>query len=326
MNQFIASLIGFFLILLFPISQGVAQDDKPPPTLIYSTILDGIALRTNKPMLEVKKIVGVGFPEHETSSAYQYQPDQGGNFYTFIRNADMDSTVAKITWFGRMAAGSFWSFEQYRIDKTFQPDAETTFMKLPGPGNYRAEFQLDADQMVYLFDFSVEELRIEGDPAPGYFLNGPWSKYAYLYYLGDRPQSNLKVVVWLRNKEKRPFKKVNISGSLIRDETLVGALGQGAKEITLTPEWQSFEFNFGYTEKEGGVSKYVPEMKAERVLSVNGQYKILLRVDTEIYGVYEFEVEDGKIRMHPKQNPEETDPSERLSSTKGMYWVEKSEQ
>lgn len=193
------------------------------------------------------------------------------------------------------------------------------------PGTFTLEFYLDKN-LIYKFPFSISKLPgvKDADPLDNWFLDGPWERYAYLFYLGGNPDMTLRFNTWLRNKERKPRKEVKVLGVILKDGAPIAKTSEQPQKLTLTPEWQHFEFDIGKSVRDNSGKVTFTPVKAKDFLGTPGEYQLLLTIDNQLYGTYAFTVtKDGTFRLLPRQTKDYTPEEQRIYAGKGTVWLER---
>jgi hypothetical protein len=311
-------------LLILASLAGTVAAQKGEPTFVYSTFLNEITLNPEKGLLKINYLTGVNFPDEGSEGEFQYNPADGGKLTTIVKYEGYEEPFATMKWYGKKEIDPLWSFTKYDVGKTTQPKSEDGWMNFQTPGKFTMEFYLN-DELMYSFPFAVSKLPgvPDQDIIDKFFLDGPWEDFSYLYYLGGRPSRNIRFVLWLRNKEHRPRKPVQVLGVLMKDGAPVAKTGEGPEEIVLTPQWQRVEFPLGSSVRNNEGALQFQPIRARNILSVDGNYELMITIDNQVYGIYPFTVLKGTIRLIQEQDPERTKSEKRIYGGEGTFWLKR---
>lgn len=320
-------LIAYLFVCSFLIPD-LAQAQKGDPGILFSTLLNEMQMLYEKGKLRINYLTAVNLPAKQAegdTAKYVYTPKGTPGLTSIIKYDGYEEDFATLYWYGAKQTEPFWMLEKYDVKKNSQPKAEDGWMVFQTPGNFNMEFYSD-DDLIYTFPFTVSKLpAVEGgDPLDKYFLDGPWEDYCYLFYLGGIPSMNIKLVIWLRNKERRPTKNVKVLGILMKDGAPVAKTSEGPMELTLTPEWQRFELPIGSSMRDNEGKLSFKNLKASNILGAPGNFELMITVDNQLYGLYPFTVEEtGQFRLIAEQDPERTPAKTRIHAGKDMIWLKR---
>ncbi len=294
------------------------------PAVVYSTLLNGMKFEYEMGRMKIERLRCVHFPDADGSGGFEYNPADGGKFETKITHLQTGLVYAEMKWYGKKEVEPYWSFERYDVNAETQPTAKDGWMEFKTAGEYKMEFFLDGD-VFWVFPFSISKL--EGlpdvDPIEKYFLEGPWNDYAQLFFLGGRSEANLKFIVWLQNKDRRPRKDATIQLVLTKDGSLVGSSSFDAEKVTLFPAWQRFELPVAKIVRDTSGAESRLAIRAEEILRQPGNYTFVLTMNGEMYGIYPFIVKDGHVQWIREQDPEEAKKSQLLYGGDGVYLLKR---
>jgi len=313
----------FLLFCLLTTVVHTQPSSEYPPAVMFSAMLKGVKVLPEKGMFRMDNLQTVFLPDAQSNSIYPYNPDDGGKLYSILRRTD-GSVVATFTWYAEKRKPPYWLLSSYKI-KAEKADQTTTgsWLTLTTPGDYELEFLL-GEKPFYLFTFSLEELK-SGDPySPGsiYRLNGPWNKYAYLYYQDANPDRPLMFKIWLRNKGQKKKQDVKVTGSMLRNGKEVATFGERPQNLSLSADWIRYEFNLGHFGKSKWGSKiYNNFMRANEFLAKNGKYTIKVKIDNKLYATFPFRIKDNKIVYHQDQDRQKNNSISRIEGGKDAWWL-----
>jgi len=289
------------LFTLFAVQIVDAQPAQTPctPGISFWSLLGSVEVGYADGRLNIEKLYAVCLPtpSKQSSSAYEYDPDAGGKLTTVIKGAD-GKVINTYVWYGHNITG-LWELSSYKVLGGYQS------VKPLVAGSYSLEFAVD-EKPFYRFPFSIVEGRNEDPYQPAgirYFIEGPWNEYGNIFYQRNDPESVLKFTTWLQgksDKDGRPstpyeLKLVNLkNGNLIAEDS---------GSFLLAPRWQKADLLLHPAAADKNTY-----LKAGELLRTDGRYAFRLKVDGKPYGVYPFEIREGRIQFQGKQIREKTDP------------------
>lgn len=275
-------LIGLFTLMFVP---GYAQSCDPQvntASLLNSVNVDG-ALRLGKMYAKC-----LPMPAKKSTTAYEYNPYDGGKFSTTLKDAG-GQTVNTYVWYGEHIL-SIWEFNRYEV--VGGPAA----VKKLAQGNYSLEFAIeDKVFQTFPFSFTAKESSDQFRPQTLYLLEGAWRDYALLY--APNVDRFIKLTVWLRNLNNLGAPKpppVPVRVRLIREkdnQTL--AETDDNYKLNLTHKWQSIDLPF--RKPNAATIKDYSEFKLSEVIANDGRYKFEMTFDEKPYSDYSFTVKNGKL-------------------------------
>lgn len=295
--------------------KGTPHSSGNSPTLMFSTVLNGVKLNAREGYLKLDNIQAVFLPTPtcKSNSIYKYDPTNGGGLVWADLKDSSGKTVAKFEFTGEDVRDPYWNLSVARCAQCNKGN------RMPmTPGSYTLEFNVEGN-VFYRFPFSVSTA------APGssfdggniYFLDGDWEKWAYIYYSNAEADKPLYWKVWLRNKGNT---KDEVSSTV--DVTVYRGGAPFAKSrgatYNLGPEWNRFELDL--TEPMQGTSggRY---LKASDLLSTPGSYSLKMIVNGKPYGTWNFTVSGGKLNYAGRTAKQGLD---RVEGGKDAWWYSKS--
>lgn len=227
-------------------------------------------------------------PAKKSSTAYEYNPYDGGKFSTTLKDAG-GQTINTYVWYGEHIL-SLWEFNRYEV--VGGPQA----VKKLAPGNYSLEFAIE-DKVFqrFPFYFTTRESGDQFRPQTQYLLEGGWRDYAQLY--APAVDRFMKLYVWLRNVNHTGSPNtapVTVNVRLIRekDKQVLAETDENYR-LNLKHSWQSVDIPF---RKPGAAqTKDYSEFKLSEVVANDGQYKFEMTVDGKPYSDYPFTVKNGRL-------------------------------
>jgi hypothetical protein len=307
------------LILVLSVAQsstGQVKSSTCPPAMRLGSVLEGVAV-SNAGVLTLGKFYAVCLPDppRQSSSAYQYDPDDGGKFSTVLKTPD-GQVLAKYVWYAEKVS-TLWEIARYKV-----LGGHSAISSLV-PGNYVLDFEIE-DKPFYRLPFSVSMGKNDDIYNPGvlFFLDGPWSDYGVISY----PNVNryMQFAVWLRSKEKPSKKETHYDLKLVRrkdGKVLAGDWGDDAAVI-LKPGWIGFNLYLNRLNGERPENGST-EFPVAEVLKADGDYAVLLSLEGKPYGEYPFTVKGGAILYQGNQLPETADRLSYFDGGRNSYWLKR---
>ena len=159
--------------------------------------------------------------------------------------------------------------------------------KLVEPGDYLVTYRCN--------NVPVTRLRVSLTVQDGvYRLNGPWQNWAQLRTpLSRSGQDTPQFVCWLRNETGNPDAPQKYSFQIRKNDELVYEAEDA--EVSST-QWQPVIRKFRFPLNIGG-NLVTPIEFFNR----EGEFTIQIRRGKQIYGIFPFQVTDGKLQFHPYQ-------------------------
>jgi len=297
-------------------SMGQARSGSCSPAVRLGSVLNGVTI-SNTGVLTLGQFYAVCLPEpaRQSSSAYPYDPDEGGKFSTVLKTAD-GQVLATYVWYAEKVV-TLWEIGRYKVL------GGHSAIKPLVPGDYVLEYAIE-DKPFYRLPFSVSTMRNDDVYNPGnlYFLDGPWTDYGVISY----PNVNryLQFTVWLRSKEKQSRKETHYDLKLVRKKdgkVLAGDWGDDAAVI-LKPGWIGFNLYLNRLKSERPENGST-EFPASEVLKADGDYSVLLSIEGKSYGEYPLTVRGGKIVYQGNQMRETADPLMYFDGGNNSYWLKR---
>jgi hypothetical protein len=299
------SLLGFSL---FPqgasaAEQKTAGTECTAPGVSFWSLLGAVNVSYTGGYLQLGKLYAVCLPQPSTpsDSIYAYSPVGGGKLSTVLKDAQGQS-LATYVWSAENISG-LWEMSDYKVLGGEQS------IKPLGAGSYSLEFQIEGKPF-YRFPFSVAALPSDDPyqpPGTRYFIDGPWSAYGNLFYQRNDPQSSLRFTTWVEDRAGHPQEKSSpyiVELTSTRDGRVI-ARNQG--ELRANQQWRQLDVYFQLPGDNANTS-----MKAATLLAEDGGYRVSLRVNGQLRGIYSFTVSGGKIQLQGRQL-ERTAPIDRIT-------------
>lgn len=320
MNRLLTPLAAFGMVFsAFATPQALA--DGPPPTLMYSTVLNGLQLDHNSGWFRLVDVRALFLPMPVSTQSYQYNPDEGGKLTAVLSSAD-GQRLAEYRFYAQHVKTVFWHLTGYQTELAAGLESHGKDVKLTTAGAYQLEFAVEGTPF-YRVPFEVEVAQ-SGDPYnPGqrYFLNGAWKDMGYIYFAEARKTNGIAFKMWLRNKDAQGSDEVSLE--VLRGDKVVAVSGSNFNTSTysLKPEWVRYEFSFVQPPK-GKSTQSGSMMNAGQVLSKDGAYSIRVKVNGQDYTKYAFDVEGGDIKHQGRQVREGTDPLRFVEGGRDAWWLQ----
>jgi hypothetical protein len=301
-----------------------AQPASFPPSIMYSTLLNGVQVHPTQGTFRLYHLQAVFLPEIASNDVYMYSPENGGTLTSNLKRAD-GSTVAEIVWYAEKLRAPYYLMSSYKLRLPGGAwDADPQF-KLTAAGDYVVEFLLDG-KIFYKYAFTLEALG-SGDPYNPqtlFRLKGAWNDYAYLLYADADVKKPLMFKVWLRNSGSEKRQDVKVTGSLKHGGKEIAKFGEFPLNYSLSADWVRYEMTFGqFKDTQFNNKLWHSSLKTEELLK-NGKYEVVMEMDGKHYGTWEFSVKNGQIEHQGRQLRASTDPLDFIEGGKDAFWSKRS--
>jgi len=285
------------------------KDRKYPPGLSFSSVLNGVNLLAKDGQFRLHHIQAT------------FLPDDCKEGFTVLRTAD-GKEICQFDWRPETLQKPYSLLNVYKTTDLRSGENVAGGLALGTPGDYVLDFYLP-DEHFFTFPFSVA--KIGGDDPFGagqcYTLNGAWQDLGYLYYREAKPDQNLQWKVWLRN-EGCEEKSIKVRVEITRDQD--GELVCTSRENTTNscqPKWIRLEFDMVFPKgKEVPFGTY---FKAKDLLETDGAHTLTMKIDDQIYGVWKFAVQGGKLNYTGRTVRGEADPLTFIEGGRDAWWYAK---
>ena len=269
----IAVAIGHLSVRL-----ALAQPPGPSPVVEYSTIFSS---------LDVYPQIGRVDFGHRDQFTAAFLP-QGAQVSLTLTKAGSDRPVYQEVLRQRPLYGMFTDLIASEADFVFEEQ-----------GNYVLTFQCN-DKLMTEFPFEVHFLQSDDpfDPQKMTFVRGPWDEWAQLFLPREEnaldPEGTPEFRIWMN----RPSLDM-ASGS---DIISVEIRNKGDQIAVASPshvsghKHQNVKFPFQYPDDKGG-----QHFKTKDLTARDGVFELIVRKNDALYGVYQYEVKQGKISLHARQ-------------------------
>lgn len=301
-----------FTIILILSATAIAADQKYPPGIMYSTLLNNVNVNARGGWFKLgNQMQNVFVPDGSTGKAVLRQ----GMRELCHWNWDLDT-------FGLRAPYKLFGFKQPLTPDGANFDVQK--LKLTTPGEYTMDFYI-GEKKFYTFPFKLTVLEpanpFDGDPL--YFTEGAWNDWGYLYYWDLNPEQNLIWKIWLREKGfKNPDHKVDVR--ITRDA--------GGKVICQSRDLVTYNFQHDWVRYD--IDMVNPPVKtsegayfkAKDLLAVDGAYTLRMTIDRKEYGVWKFKVAGGKLNYTGRTERGVADTLTFVEGGVDAFWYERVKQ
>ncbi|MEM7557825.1 MAG: hypothetical protein AAF394_01755, partial [Planctomycetota bacterium] len=264
-----------FLLPLLLVSTSFAQ--QPKPAMEYASVLTGLRVRHTTGVIEFES------PNHALASVFVPPSTpvtavltEKGSTSPLARQAFALSQPEGA--FRRLSVGA--GHIQYAAK----------------PGDYVLSYYA-GEQLMTTLEFTVEA-ESNGDefqPKTHYYRRGPWDNWAYMYAsLAESGNTRPEFRMWVHKRSfANPPKADEYDVRLILNGDVVGVASTG---FNGAQEGQQLRFEWNHPQSKGGRAMKVSDLKG-----TNGTYYVVVRRNKVLYGVWPFEVKDGRPQLHPRQ-------------------------
>ena len=291
---FLLLVIAGVFIVSFGLGGGISAQEYPPG-LSYAAVLNGVNMIPKDGRIIMNHIQGVFIPVDSKGYISLCTEDGTEKFRYDFRVTRLKEPYALLEIGGI-----------YHITET---------------GKYKMDFYLE-DKKFYTFPFEVTKLTSSDpfDGGPLYFLEGDWSRWAYLYYADANPERPLVWKIWLRNKGMEINKDAVIKIELAKEGSAPIAVSRKSTSHRLRQQWTRIEFDF--VRPVEGVSD--GEMiRAKDLLKTDGNYTVKMTINNDLYGIWKFSVSGGKIQTAGRTVRGKADPLTFIEGGRDAFWLEK---
>ncbi len=289
---------SLFLISLLFTNQILSQD--LPPSMVYYSVLNGINLNAGNGVFRFvtgdddNAILAAFLPPELLTNKKEMQ-----KAITLVLKKDAD-VVQEYHWkVGQLKGAFFWLVNHDVAKAPFIKEA----------GNYSLEFLFrDKPLLNFPFSVSVEKSTDPYKPGDGYYLEGAWKDYAFIYLKDNDPESAVWFSTWFRSKSLEG-KKPKVQVELLKDGKKITSWKKEADALFMPSQWLEKKFNFD----QG-------RFKAKDLLK-DGNYQFVVTVDNNIFGKYNFIVKDAKIKYIDQQDRTKTEPLNYLEGGPDIWYL-----
>lgn len=310
-----AASVALLLALSLPLFAADA-----PPGLMHSTLLNGANMHYATGEFYLRDMQALALPKAESdNSIYGYNPDSGGKLWAILTRKDDGTQLARYDFYGNPVKEPLWHLNSYRLtDLRTNEQSSMGRVKLE-PGDYVLDFHLQSGRF-YTYPFTVSTVGKGGFS----FLDGDWNDWGYLYYRDADPSNSIQWKIWLRHKGTEATRNVKIRTGVMRESenNKLVATNRPNMSFDLRPEWNRFEFDL--VEPMQGTSGG-RQLSAQDIVGVDGTYVLKMVVDDADYGIWRFEVKDGKPQPAGRTVRGEADPLTFIEGGGDAFWYGRAE-
>lgn len=294
-------------LLLFLLAVGLlgqATAENLPPSVMYSTLLNGMTLQEDG-RLRFSRLTGYFLPRPSTAtgSQYLYNPDDGAPLNILVKKAD-GTTVATFGAYAMPHDKVAWRMDTFRnlADKSLE-------YQFTEAGDYVLDLQIDGKTFQRM-PFSVKN---EGsdDPYSGgssqWTLDGDWADYGYIHIPNNSASSTVAFKRWVQGvPERTVLGSAKIVGP---GGTVVGVSPEA--QYNLKSRWARTAFNF---RKPGDGSS----LTGGELTAKPGKYHVVLVLDGKTFK-YPYTVSGGKLVREGRQSFQAS-PETRIEGGRDSWW------
>jgi hypothetical protein len=317
MRTVATAMLSIGLLVSLSLSFAAADD---PPGLLHSTLLNGVNMHHETGELSLRDMQALALPKVESDqSIYGYNPDSGGKLWAILTDRDDGTELARYDFYANPRGELLWHLNSYRLtDLRTNEQSSMGRVKL-GPGEYVLDFHLQSGRF-YTYPFTVSTVGDNGFS----FLDGDWNDWGYLYYADADPANSIQWKIWLRHKGTEASKNVKIRIGVMRESenNKLVATNRPNMSFDLRPEWNRFEFDL--IEPMQGTAGG-RQLSAQDIVGVDGTYVLKMVVDEQDYGIWRFEVKDGKPQPAGRTVRGEADPLTFVEGGADAFWYGRAE-
>ena len=265
-----------FLVLLSTVPN---YGQSPAPVMEFGSVLSGLRIRHSTGVLELESA------NHALATVFL---PAGTAVEAVVTRKGSTRVLGR----QRLAvSGQTGVFSRVSVRGDIQQIAVTD------PGEYVLTYLAGGKPMSTL-EFRVERFQNEDqfDPKTFYYLAGPHDKWAYLYApLPDSTTDQPEFRMWAH---KRSFAAAPEADQYDVELQCQGdVVGVSSTGFVSSKEGQQLRFPWRDPDSKGGRA-----MKVSDLVGRDGTYAVVVRKNDTPFGVWRFEVREGKPRFHPRQS------------------------
>lgn len=265
-----------FLLPLLLVSTAVAQ--MPTPVMEYASVLTGLRIRHKTGVIE--------FENSNHALATVFLPP-GTPVEAVLTKKGSKTPLARQGFAVAPADGAF---------NRISPRGALTQYAVKEAGEYTV-FYMAGRQMMSSVDFRVD-VEKNSDPFDAkahFYLGGPWQKWAYMFApLPDASSDQPEFRMWAH---KRSFLDAPEADRYDIELRLNGdVVGVSSTGFVSTKEGRELRFKWRHPESKGGRA-----MKVSDLEGTNGTYHVVVKKNGELFGVWPFDVKEGRPQLHARQ-------------------------
>ena len=295
------------------------------PSLLFASVLNGVAIEPSTGALRLDSMYATFLPpaERPPGSQTPYAPDQENKLWAILtQKGDEEAELCRYDFYVQDLDPPFWHLTHYLLTdlRTGESLGYAGQVELQ-PGDYSLDFHL-AGGKFWAFPFTVSVIASD-DPFGGgdrHYLDGDWRDWGYLNYPDADPENMLYWKAWLRHKGAEAEKQVEVRIGLMReseDNKLI-AVNRPGVTWRLGPKWERVEWPLI---EPGGSGA----LRHGKDLLVDGTYVLKMVVADEPYGLWRFEVRDGKLVPAGRTVRGEADPLTFVEGGVDAFWYKRQE-
>jgi len=286
------------------------QDRKYPPGVSFSALLNGVQMLDKDGRLHLNQIQATFIPD-----------DCEGGFIV-LRTSDGEE-LYQWDWYPDRLEKPFTLLNFHTLtDLRSGKKISAHYADMSTPGEYVLDFYLPTEHF-YTYHFNAIKIGDDDPFGDGqcYTMDGDWSDWGYLYYSGADPEQSLQWKVWLRNNacNERDI-KVNIEITRDADGELV-CTSREFLTNSVQPKWIRIAFDMVFPK-----GKDVPHgtyFKAKDLLATDGDYSLTMKIDGELYGIWKFAVQGGKLNYIGRSLRGQANPLTFVEGGRDAWWYAK---
>lgn len=172
-------------------------------------------------------------------------------------------------------------------------------------GEFTIRYLVDG-KLITSFDFQV--MKVEGDdpfaPTSFFYADGPWNELGFVQVVNGNPSTPLTFKLFTRQATVKPDNDLKATVELFHGNERVALANPGGVAWS---EWSLKEFDFSFPVEQGGRKFTFADL-----VKNDGDYRITVKLDGDLYGHYPITVRSGKVVGHPRQDMAHTPPHEWL--------------
>lgn len=281
------------------------------PTVLFSTVLNGVKMDAGSGELFLDDIMVANLPTPANNKYQPYNPNDGEELWAVLVGSD-GVPVARFDFYAQFNRQPYWLLNSYKLTdmRTTEPTSGIRIV-LPA-GDYSLDFYLKSGKF-YSFPFKITS--VAGNASA---LDGDWNNWGYLLYGGADPSRQLIWKIWLRSNTPDQNQSAGIDVRLTRDaDGSLLCVSRPNVNYTLGSEWSRRQFDLIHPMQgtSGGAMFYASEL-----LKTDGGYALTMSVGGQQYGTWKFRVQGGRLVKTGRADLATADPLRFIDGGADAWW------
>jgi hypothetical protein len=289
------------------------------PTLLHSTVLNGVKMDSGTGELYLHNIQASNLPTPSSSSYHPYNPNDGDELWAVVVGSD-GTPVARFDFYAQLHRAPWWLLGSHELTdmRTTEPTSGRR-IALPD-GDYSLDFYLKTGKF---YSFPLKVVSVTGASGKSTLLSGDWNDWGYLLYAGADPSQQLVWKVWLRSDVTSQQQGADVGVRVTRDaDGKLICTSRPNRTTSLQAEWGRREFDLIHPMQgtSGGAMFYASEL-----LKTDGAYTLKMDIDGQHYGTWRLRVQGGQLVKTGRADPVTADPLRFVDGGADAWWYGREE-